>query len=371
LNDSRKSKAQLTEELQTLRSRVRDLEQPTPSSNHESPLLTLKNLVAAVPVGLCLLDTELRFVQINEWLAAINGLSVEEHLGRRLSELLPDVGAGVESQFRHVIETGEPIIDGTVVAETPAHPEVKRHFQHSYFPVKSVDGTVVGISCVVQDVTDRKHAEEALKEREQHFRLFSLSTGDCFWNWDMVAGTVERSSGFERAFGYLRQEIGAGIEWWTERIHPKDKQRVSKTFDAAVAGEQSTCGYEYRFRCRDGSYAIVDDHVCLIRDDTGKVVRSLGAMRDITERKQVEENAKKCAVAGARLSLLSPREREVMQLVVAGKTNKAVAQQLGISIKTVEMHRGPVMKKLRVGSVAELVRLVLSVEPFADDSAGS
>lgn len=138
-------------------------------------------------------------------------------------------------------------------------------------------------------ITQRKRTEKALEERAQYFRLFSLSTGDCFWNWDMVAGTVERSSGFERSFGYSEQEILPGIEWWAERIHPQDKERVWKEFDAAVAGDQSICSYEYRFRCRDDSYAIVEDHVCLIRNATGKVVRSLGAMLDITERKQTEK----------------------------------------------------------------------------------
>ena len=145
----------------------------------------------------------------------------------------------------------------------------------------------------VFDITERKKADQALKEREHHFRLFSLSTGDCFWNWDMVTGTVERSSGFERIFGYQQQEVLPSLEWWLERIHPEDKERVRKLFKETVAGEQSSCGYEYRFRCQDGSYADIDDHVCLIRDATGKVVRALGAMRDVTGRKRAEEEKTK------------------------------------------------------------------------------
>ncbi len=74
------------------------------------------------PIGLAFIDTELRFAHVNEWLAALNGLTVEEHLGRRLSTILPDVARGVEEQFRHVLETGEPILSGHVYAETPAHP---------------------------------------------------------------------------------------------------------------------------------------------------------------------------------------------------------------------------------------------------------
>jgi FixJ family two-component response regulator len=64
-----------------------------------------------------------------------------------------------------------------------------------------------------------------------------------------------------------------------------------------------------------------------------------------------------CAEFAERLTYLTPREREVMHLVILGKPNKIIADDLGISAKTVEIHRGRVMGKLGAGSVAELVRL--------------
>ncbi len=134
LTDSQKTKAQLIEELKSLQSRVAAFEQPARGANALQRSDILQAIFATAPVGLCYLDTELRFLFINEWLADINGLSAEQHLGRRIGEVLPHVAAGVESQFRRVIETGEPILEGIVVAETPAHPEVKRHFQHSFLP---------------------------------------------------------------------------------------------------------------------------------------------------------------------------------------------------------------------------------------------
>ena len=115
------------------------------------------------PIGLCHFDKDLRYVHINQWLAAINGFSIEKHLGRRISEVLPDVAAGVESQLRQVIETRQPILEGFVTAETAAHPGEKRHYQHNFYPIKSDDGTVVGVSCAVQDITRRKLAEDALQ----------------------------------------------------------------------------------------------------------------------------------------------------------------------------------------------------------------
>ena len=127
-------------------------------------------LYAIAPIGLCYFDTDLRYRYINEWLARINGVQVEAHLGKTIDELLKDVAAGVVPQLRQVLETGEPIIEGEVQAETPAHPGESRHYMHSYYPDKSKDGTIVGVSCVVQDITERIELERevvAVGERER------------------------------------------------------------------------------------------------------------------------------------------------------------------------------------------------------------
>ena len=85
----------------------------------------------------------------------------------------------------------------------------------------------------------------------------------------------------------------------------------------------------------------------------GAVRRALGT--DAQRRGTEEERA----VMRARRATLSPREREVLEAVVAGRANKRIATELGISIKTVEVHRARVMDKMGAGSIAELVRLVV------------
>jgi two-component system response regulator FixJ len=80
----------------------------------------------------------------------------------------------------------------------------------------------------------------------------------------------------------------------------------------------------------------------------------------IAEDAQIRQKRAEQEAVLARIALLTPRERKVMDLVIAGKLNKVIARQLGISPKTVEFHRARVMKKMKVDSVAELVALVIS-----------
>ena len=139
------------EQLAAIRTLLSTLDGSGPSDRTSE----VERLYAISPVGLCYFDTDLRFRYINEWLARINGLAVEAHLGKTIDELLKDVATGVAPQLRHVLETGEPIIEGRVEGETPAHPGESRHYMHNYYPDKNQDGTVVGVSCVVQDITER------------------------------------------------------------------------------------------------------------------------------------------------------------------------------------------------------------------------
>ncbi len=139
------------EQLTAVRTFLSTLDGPQPSGRASE----VERLYAIAPVGLCYFDTDLRFLYINEWLARIHGLSVEAHLGKPIDEVIEHVAVGVVPQLRHVFDTGEPIIEGTVEAETPAHPGESRHYMYNFYPDKSEDGTVVAVSCVVHDITER------------------------------------------------------------------------------------------------------------------------------------------------------------------------------------------------------------------------
>ena len=134
--------------------------------------MNLEGLYQYAPVGLCYLDTDLRYVYVNDWLAKINGLTVQQHIGQLIGDILPGVAAGVESELRGVIRTGNPVLRGKAHVETAAHPGSKRHYEHNYLPDASDDGTIVGVISVVQDVTERTEAEGAAVRLNADLEVF-------------------------------------------------------------------------------------------------------------------------------------------------------------------------------------------------------
>jgi PAS domain S-box-containing protein len=118
----------------------------------------------AARVGLSFVDTRLRYVSINDYLADINGLPADAHVGRTVREVLHHLADAIEPVYRHVIETGRPVVDLEVQGMTASRPGVKRSWLVSRYPVKDPHGAVLGVITVVQDITDRKQADEVRQE---------------------------------------------------------------------------------------------------------------------------------------------------------------------------------------------------------------
>lgn len=133
---------------------------------HQVPI-DIETIYATAPIGLCFIDTDLKFVCINEHLAAINGLPVSAHLGRTLRDILTDQADILDSLYRQVIETGEPILNLEVHGTNQAQPGVERDWAASLYPLKREDGQVLGVNVMVQEVTERKCMERALHEANQ------------------------------------------------------------------------------------------------------------------------------------------------------------------------------------------------------------
>ncbi|MBT5195604.1 MAG: PAS domain-containing protein, partial [Rhodospirillaceae bacterium] len=94
-------------------------------------LLDFARVFDHAPVGFCVVDLDLRFVYVNKALAALNGISVEGHIGRTIHDALPQLAPLIERQLRQVAATGEPVIGEVIEGGTDAEPGLMRAFQHT------------------------------------------------------------------------------------------------------------------------------------------------------------------------------------------------------------------------------------------------
>jgi PAS domain S-box-containing protein len=123
---------------------------------------------------------------------------------------------------------------------------------------------------------------------DERFKLIARATHDVFWDWDLETNAAWRSAGASETFGYPPEEQLSTFNFWINRIHPEDRDRVQKSIEAAVREGTEFWREEYRFLCKDGSYAEVLDRGYVVHNAEGKAVRMVGALSDITKQKQLE-----------------------------------------------------------------------------------
>ncbi|MGB7442018.1 MAG: PAS domain-containing protein, partial [Coleofasciculaceae cyanobacterium] len=145
-----------------------------------------------------------------------------------------------------------------------------------------------GLYVYFDDITQRKHAEEALRQSEERFQLIAQATNETVWDWDLLTNSIWWNEGIHTIFGYSPEVVGTDVDWWYENLHPEDCQRVASQIQAVIDSNESSWSDEYRYRCANGSYAYVFDRGKVLRDESGKPVRMIGGMMDITKRKQAE-----------------------------------------------------------------------------------
>ena len=129
----------------------------------------------------------------------------------------------------------------------------------------------------------------ALRESQERFQFVARATSDAVWDWDLVSDAVWWNEGVQALFGYPPEQIGPDRAWWSTTIHPEDRERVTSEVQAAIERGAESWSTEYRYRRADGSYAVVFDRGYVLRDGDGRAERMIGAMMDITQRKQLEE----------------------------------------------------------------------------------
>ena len=154
------------------------------------------------------------------------------------------------------------------------------------------DSAVQGIVLNFRDATERKraeHAESALRENEERWKLALDSAGDGVWDWNVQTGVEVYSKRFKEMYGYADDELIGRTDQFDARTHADDRARRDAARQAHLDGLTPTYVNEHRVRCKDGSWKwILSRGMVISRDSEGKPIRMTGTHTDISDRKAAE-----------------------------------------------------------------------------------
>ncbi len=177
-------------------------------------------------------------------------------------------------------------------------------YQMYQFPFTDSNGEELVVQLGV-DISDRKQVEAALKDANTRFDIVNTAANDGLWDMDLVEGdpvhpqsSIWYSQRFRNLLGYRDEEdLPNVLESWTDGLHPDDRAQVLTAFNNHVADPSGNTPYnvEYRLRRKNGDYRWYSAMGNTLRRDDGTAVRVAGSLRDITDRKQAEENLEKIA----------------------------------------------------------------------------
>lgn len=137
-----------------------------------------------------------------------------------------------------------------------------------------------------------KNTNNEIKESNERYDIVSKATSDTIWDWKIQEDRMTWNKGIKGVFGYKQDQVGESSSWWFENIHPEDSIKMSIKLYSFIEQKTEKWQDEYRFKCADGSYKFVLDRGFILKDESGKSLRMIGAIQDITKQKKEEQRLK-------------------------------------------------------------------------------
>ena len=244
-----------------------------------------RDLYDHAPVGYHEYDKEGRITKVNRTDLEMLGYTAEELIGRPIWKL----------------NVGEEIVREQVLAKLagalPPGQNLERIYKKkdgTIFPVLIQDrltldesGQIAGIRCTIQDITEHKRSEEALRQSEERYRTILENIEDGYYEVDLPGNFTFFNDSLCRMLGYSRDElIGMGNDRYTDQ---ENRKKLFQAFNRVYRTGEPVKGFAWEVIRKDGKKLYGEVSVSLIRSSTGEPVGFRGIARDITERKRAEK----------------------------------------------------------------------------------
>lgn len=244
-------------------------------------------LIESAPDGMVIVNEEGAIVLVNARTEALFGYERQELLGQSVDMLLPEALRPAHRAHRAAFARDPQKRSMGAKTDLRARRKDGTTFpvEVSLSPLQTEDGLLV--SSTIRDVTDRRRAEDALRESNERFSFASRAAEVGYWDWDMTTNRVVWSDTYRALYG-LRPDAPASYEAWIDTVHPDDRTRAVETLQEAIQCRQPF-SVEYRVQHPDRGIRWLAGRGEAVYDGAGSPLRVAGVNIDVTERKEAEQ----------------------------------------------------------------------------------
>jgi two-component system sensor histidine kinase UhpB len=144
------------------------------------------------------------------------------------------------------------------------------------------------LNYITSSLFTKKSTEHKIHKAIERYEILAKATSDTIWDWDISNNQMQYNYGITNMFGYEVEEINNLSDWWEQKIHPDDLERVKDFIGETIKQKNQHFQLEYRFRCNNGAYKFIYDRAFVLFDESANPIRIIGAMQDITNQKEEE-----------------------------------------------------------------------------------
>ncbi|MBZ8180358.1 PAS domain S-box protein [Oscillatoria salina] len=244
----------------------------------------LQSILDHSPAIIYVTDLDYRYLLINRQYENLFGVTKEEFIGKTIYACWPqDIAEVFVENNRQVMESENPI----KVEEIAPHPDGLHTYISVKFPLKNSNGETYAICGISTDITDRKQAQEALREKEKRLSMALHAAKMGTWDWDVTTNKLIWSPGTELIFGFAPNTFSGTLVAYLNCVPESDRDSILNTINQTF---EEKIPYELEHRCiwADGTIRWVASKGDVIYNQAGEAIGMSGVVMDITERKEAE-----------------------------------------------------------------------------------